>query len=759
MTARSIGYTAAVACVLSLPFSAHAIHRGANDLPYSQSMDHPLDAPLNEAFDGKCFFMNLGPTGIRARIDPEEPKAFKVMYVFQDRKSPARGLIKKGDLIIGANGKRFRDPHGFHRKRAGARGWQGPPFELALAIEDSQGRDGKLELMVYPAGERQKETVTIQLDPVGRFSETYPWNCPRSEKLLEGLCDFLIDYGVRGRHHYQVQQLLALWASGDKRAKPLVKAKAESLMRRPVSYKATGMCTWGWGYSGIFLGEYYNMTKDRDVKPAVEALVKAFEVGMDYRSGGFSHRPFPAIEQRIAAGGPKGYGAMAGPGGLSMLAQSIFKATGLPYSEKAYNRTHLAYLQTAGGNAKASIAYGFAGWPSLLIRLRSRTSPCKSTEGIGYICPTGMKNIGKIEAERWTQEAGKWNMELVSPKNYPWLTSEAEDIYVFDVRHYVKDGSKQRMVVRPMDLSEPTRPYDTQPGGGGHVAPMGMGAVAHSIGNKGHVPWNYLGEHLAAGCALSPGMMFDGHADATMHSFFSVLGAARAEEEHFRSYLDYAKTWIVLSEPHDGQGLVDQPFGCQRNATCSISRDRTAYTHTAILLLSLPRRNLLITGADTDAPQEKTDTGLRRPSTWPTEPAVRPARRLSPARRTRIDGALLRILTALDEKDALKRVPLRISVTRSQVWLAQADEGGELVFRLVEGEHAAAVPWTDLVAADRATLALLVATLRPDSQDAQALAGVYLELAGRVPQADRYYEKAGETSSAKFEQLFESGAR
>ena len=177
---------------LFLAQGAHAIHRGADDLPYGQAMTHPLDKPLNDTFGGKCFFMNLGPTGIRARIDPEEPKQFNVQYVFQDTKSPAKGKIHKGDMVVGANGKRFDNPHGFHRKQGG-RGWPGPPYELALAIEDSQGRDGKLDLMVMPIGSRSTTTVSLQLKPVGRFSKTYPWNCPRSEKLLEDLCDFLID--------------------------------------------------------------------------------------------------------------------------------------------------------------------------------------------------------------------------------------------------------------------------------------------------------------------------------------------------------------------------------------------------------------------------------------------------------------------------------------------------------------------------------------------------------------------------------------
>ena len=564
---------------------AFAIHAGDNDLPYAQPMTHPLDKPLNDKYDGKCFFMNLGPTGIRARIDPEAPRQFKVMYVFQDDKSPARGKIEIGDMIIGANGREFQLAHGFHRKQPGARGWQGPPFELAQAIEDSQGKDGRLDLIVLPGGDAQaKKVVSIQIKPVGRFSKTYPWNCPRSEKLRKDLCDFLIKNGINGRHHYQIQQLLALWAAGDERAMPMIRAKAHQIMSGRYDPEDSGMVTWNWGYSGIFLGEYYNMTQDKAVLPAVRALGECYRLGMDWRAGAYSHRPFPFIQKRIASGGPKGYGAMAGPGGLSMLAQSTFKANGLPYPQEAYHRIHQAYLRTAGGSASASIAYGFSAWTHACIEVDNPTKGV-SGQGVGYRCPTGMKDIGSYKITWPTRADPRW-------KPTDWVADEADTNLVFQM------GDNWRLVVRQMPLPEPSRPYHTQADGGGHCAPMGMGAAAHFVGNRGNKSWNWLGEHMADGCARSPGMLFDGHADATMHGFFSVIGAAWADKQYLRSYLDYVKTLIILSEPHDGQGLVEQPFGCQRNSTCSIARDRTAYTHVVILLLSLPQKRLLITGGD-----------------------------------------------------------------------------------------------------------------------------------------------------------------
>lgn len=437
-----------------------AVHLGGNDLPWSQPMSHALDKPVNDKYNGKAFFMNLGPTGIRARINKEAPKHFKVMFVFQDKKSPARGKIKIGDVIVGANGKQFQNPHGFHRKQGG-RGWVGPPFELAQAIESSQGKDGKLSLMVYRGGNKNsKANVILQLERKGRFSKTYPWNCDRSDRLRKDLADFMIDNGIKGRHHYQIQQMLALIAAGDKRIFPQVKAKAKQILSSKFDPAATGMATWGWGYSGIFLGEYYRLTKDKAVKAKTKEISHAYEIGMDFAVGGFSHRPYPFIQQRASDTGVKGYGAMAGPGGLSMLAQSIFKANGLPYSERAYERTHQSFLQTVGqNNPKASIAYGFKTWENLLVRLKNPKSPCYSGKGNGYECKTGMKNIGPFIVEKWTKNGNKWDMKLVPSNQYPWLKSEASRLLVYETNIYVDPNVRQRRIIRPTIIPEPEKTF------------------------------------------------------------------------------------------------------------------------------------------------------------------------------------------------------------------------------------------------------------------------------------------------------------
>ena len=47
---------------------------------------------------GTGWFMNVGPTGLRARITHEHPAYFTIKFVFD--KSPAAGKIEAGDILI-----------------------------------------------------------------------------------------------------------------------------------------------------------------------------------------------------------------------------------------------------------------------------------------------------------------------------------------------------------------------------------------------------------------------------------------------------------------------------------------------------------------------------------------------------------------------------------------------------------------------------------------------------------------------------------
>ena len=643
---------ATVAFILIISQSVLAIHQGGTEagdlLPYSQAMTHPLDQPVNQALSNKAFMMNLGPTGIRADIRPEYAKAFKVKFVFQDKYSPAKGLIKPGDMIIGAEGKEFKEPHKFHRKQGG-RGWPGPPFELAQAIERAQGGSGKLTLTVLQGGSKSKrKNITLQIESVGKFSKTWPWNCERSDKLLKDLLDFSFDGNYeRMKRHKRVQMLLALWASGDRRAIPLVESHAKNLMKSKPGFKSPGMGqTWMWGYNGIFIGEYFYMTRDKKVMPFVKSLLECYEYGQ-YENGAYGHRPklsFYLMDK-------KPYATMAAAGGICMLAQSTFRASGLPYNPKPYQNTHLAYLRTAGPNSGGSVAYGFAAdrqeektTDHAVLKITKKIKEPKPRPyfpeigGKDMPIKGGLGAIGSYTVEWPHSKDHRWKAGCID-----WLKKEANNV---EIRWAGKDKVVAWRYLPRVIPKEPTSPYNTTPNGCGHQAAPGPGALAHLIGNEGNKSWEHLGMHMANGCALSPKMLWDGHADASIHAFFGALAAGMSDKKSLRSWLDYTKTWIILSETHEPRakgGLVDQPFGCQRNGTASIARGRTEYTHVAIATLSLPKRRLLLTGAPSRNPDNDNPLQYLQDASFTVKHCTKEAEMLDKGKYKKVLAALNKI--------------------------------------------------------------------------------------------------------------------
>jgi len=337
----------------------------------------------------------VGPTGIQAIITEENPTCFTVKYVYKN--SPASGKVKAGDLICGANGKRLQTAHVFGKKimlRGRNPGMEGPLTEMAPLIEAAQGSDGKLDLMVHPGGNTKvTEKVTIQIKPVGRFSATYPYNCLRSDKLVTELCEIIERDLAGGKHrpHISTHMLLALMASGEKKYESTIKNAARSGIDSEVSLLGPGFPSWGNGYAGIFLGEYYMKTKDKAVLPRIASLNNYYTHGMALENGGFSHRSRPTIVRRVVEGGPIGYGSMASPGGLSMLAMSLFRAGGSPYAEFAHERIHRAYLKNAT-EAGVNVGYGFGAVDHIHILVKDPKQG-QSGMGVGFRCPTGMKGI------------------------------------------------------------------------------------------------------------------------------------------------------------------------------------------------------------------------------------------------------------------------------------------------------------------------------------------------------------------------------
>ena len=682
---------------------------------------------------GSGWFLNVGPTGIRIRIEQDSPKYLTVKYVFKD--SPANGLVKIGDVIVGANGTKMNVEHQFGR--GGDKGWDGPMVEMSKLIEDSQGADGKLNLIIWPDGkEAEEKIVTVQIEAVGRFADSWPYNCPRSDKMLTDLCDFLLsEYERAGkfesRPHTHGSAVLALLAANNPKYDSLVKDIMKSYESNRYDPNASGgFPVWGQVHDGIVMGEYYLLNKDRSLEPAMASLAHCLDNSVWPTTGGLSHKPFAAIQRRMADGGPKGYGAMAMPAGLGMVALSLFKEAGLPYAEHSYQRMHEAFLCSVGSNGQ--IDYGFNSWDHAVIEVADSTSsPKNSPDGIGYECLEGLHEVGKYTVT-WPTKA--------DPRFRPtdWLKDEAETNRVFD------KGGNSRLVIRNMSPEEPTKAFNHGGGGVGHHGRSGTGALAHAIGNADNESWKYLSDLMATGCAKSGRKLMDGHDSTHMHVLWGSLGAAMAAPEDFREYLEDIRWWMIMAQTHNG-GFLVMP-GRDYASTDHVYGTHNFPTACAALILSVKEKRLRITGA--------TSTSSGKPKTS-TSTLSRPARAVSAEKRSLLNESLIKSLAELNQAKKLKPLAMNLSKASSKVFLAGVEQDSRLTFQAVGGESKASFAFSDLTEADHVLLARLAAQLDPDHPEAQALAGIFVELSGDTTTADKYYARGGDGIQATLEQLFD----
>ncbi len=550
------------------------------------------EAEVWEALE-KGWYLNVGPTGIRARITHEHPASFTVRYVFED--SPAHGRIHPGDIIVGANGEVMETPHQFGRGR-GIDGWDGPLVEMARLIEDSQANDGQLELIVWRNGnEEERETVALQIRPRERFSRTFPFDCSRSDDLVAQLTAALVaEYERNGNRwgdsHVQAHSLLALMASGE----PEHEAMIQEFRREAADYRTrgvesqAGLPAWEYGYMGVVLGELFTRYADERLLPAIESLGEYYVHGADPASGSYSHKPFPAIRQRVAHGGGLGYGPMATPGGLAMLAMSIWRVNGLGIPTTAHERLHQSYLRNTFPDGVRA-GYSFRNRDAVVIALEDG-SRARSPRGCGFFVQQGMENLGAYTVRH------PRNGSVIDPPE--WLTDEADTNLVYDIsapEPGIYGSPHVRYIVRKSPIPEPEGPFETTRGFA--RAATGVGALAHLIGNDDRPSWGYLGDHAARSCALDPRNWLSGHASSSIHQLWVALAAARAGEDLFREFMEQVRWWFVMQEDHRGTYFVvpDRDYVVNSDIRHGPHMLPTA---NAAIILSLPRRQLLITGAD-----------------------------------------------------------------------------------------------------------------------------------------------------------------
>lgn len=258
--------------------------------------------------EGAKHDWNLGATGARGWIFSDKMVTSDARQVFITRVakgSPAEDILAIGDVLLGVSGKPFS---------------YDPRTEMGKALTSSEASDGSLSLIRWRSGD--KETVTLTLPVLGKYSATAPYNCQKSQRILEQGCHILAQRIVakdyRENPITRSLNALALLASGDEKHHPIVRKEVEWAS----DFSNNSMQTWYYGYAIILLAEYTMATGDQSFIDGLRRL--SLEAANGQSSvGSWGHR-FSNPDGRLA-----GYGMMNAPGIPLTISLVMARAAGV----------------------------------------------------------------------------------------------------------------------------------------------------------------------------------------------------------------------------------------------------------------------------------------------------------------------------------------------------------------------------------------------------------------------------------------------
>jgi hypothetical protein len=320
--------------------------------------------------------MRVLPLGITGAYVTEllGRKEMVVVHVLAD--APAGGVLRADDAIIGANGRLFVDP-------------EDPRPEMGHALVESQSPELRGALTLHVVRDRKPMNLEIDLGSTLSYSDTWPFDCEKTRRVRQAALDFVIS--SHPWHRYNFWTPLFLMASGDDAALELARRHLCASLKDQYE-ENTGASAWTGGYRLINLCEYYLLTGDSSVLPAIQHQAEGV-AWAQYRSGSWSHGAGKGrnVVAPGTAGG--GYGEIncAGLGafiGLCLARQC---------SVEPYSHTIPRSIRFFGKFAGSNFPYGL-GTPS------SRGG--RMDNGMNSMAAVGFHLLGEDEmADRWARTA------------------------------------------------------------------------------------------------------------------------------------------------------------------------------------------------------------------------------------------------------------------------------------------------------------------------------------------------------------------
>jgi len=203
---------------------------------------------------------NLGPTGATSWL-----RGYHFVVASIQHQSPAEGVLHLSDVVIGVatnNGQTMFGPDA------------DPRITLGNAINAAEGSGDPLQLIVLRDGEQT--TIDLALEPIGRYADTWPADCPKSRHIVEGSLQRLalsqmasgkiITDGNQGTYYGGLLML----AAQNPRYMDALRRAAHATAN--TEYAGRALNNWNLGYGGILVAEYYLATGDDSVLPGLQRI-------------------------------------------------------------------------------------------------------------------------------------------------------------------------------------------------------------------------------------------------------------------------------------------------------------------------------------------------------------------------------------------------------------------------------------------------------------------------------------------------------
>ena len=344
--------TRVLSCFCTLLFTAATLvcsqHTVAKDPPISKKV-YDFTAgdvlPKDASHD-----WTLGPTGARGWCQVGKGLASagstgpsrQILITSVAKGTPADGVLQKGDVIVGIGGKKFK---------------QDARITFAKTIGTVESSDGKMVLQRSRDGKTSE--VTIELPKLPMFSDTAPYECKKSEILLKQGCDALAKRGLKRTDIANHLNAMALLASGDEAYAKLVKNYAHRVIKKPLSAQMSLPC-WHFGFTNLFLCEYYLATKDEKVLPEITRLTKYLVAGRGPLST-WGHSFVDPENERL-----RGYGAVNAIGVPVVMSLALAKECGVKVKDldqtltdsSKFFRRHVGLGTIPYGDGPPTIQFG-----------------------------------------------------------------------------------------------------------------------------------------------------------------------------------------------------------------------------------------------------------------------------------------------------------------------------------------------------------------------------------------------------------------